>query len=223
MSKSAIFFDMDGVIVDSEPEWQAAEINVFAGVGVTLTIADCLKTQGMRIDEAVQFWFEKAPWKGPSTSDIVEAIVARMEERLRKSAVAKEGAVESMRSARQCSDVLAIVSSSPKRLIRSVIERLQLETLIDFFVSGQDVPRSKPDPSIYVLAAKRAGVASQHAWVVEDSVPGVIAAKAAGMHCVVLPEKEKADAPEFLRADLRIDSLLELDETRWGQLFARSA
>lgn len=212
---------MDGVIVDSEPEWQAAEIDVFATVGVHLTVTDCLKTQGMRIDEAVQFWFEATPWTGPSTSEIVEAIVARMEERLRESAVAKEGALESMRAARQCSDILAIVSSSPKRLIQSVIERLELEALVDFFVSGQDVPRSKPDPSIYTLAAERAAIASEHVWVVEDSVPGVLAATAAGMRCVALPEAKRADAPEFLCADLRIDSLLELDEARWRALLGR--
>ena len=64
----AAIFDMDGLIVDSEPLWQEAEIEVFAEVGVRLTRAQCTETKGRRVDETIAYWYERRPWTGPSTA-----------------------------------------------------------------------------------------------------------------------------------------------------------
>ena len=74
----AVIFDMDGVIVDSEPLWREAEMEVFAGVGLDLSEADCERTMGMRTDEVTAFWYDRCPWSGASPQDVEERIHARM-------------------------------------------------------------------------------------------------------------------------------------------------
>ncbi|MEO1175182.1 MAG: HAD-IA family hydrolase, partial [Myxococcota bacterium] len=171
----AIFFDMDGVLVDSEPEWQRAEIEVFAELGVTLRPEDCRQTKGMRIDEVVRYWYERRPWSGVSLDEAVERIISAMESRLRTRAVAKPGAVTALQAARNVARCVAIVSSSPHRLIRAVVERLAVAEHLDFSVSGEDVSYGKPHPEIYLYAAERAEIRPEQAWVIEDSLFGMIA------------------------------------------------
>ena len=68
LENQALIFDLDGVLIDSEPLWRKAEIEIFASVGLRLQDSDCLNTQGLRIDEAVSYWHERNPWSGPSCS-----------------------------------------------------------------------------------------------------------------------------------------------------------
>jgi sugar-phosphatase len=75
-----LIFDINGVLIDSEPLCRRAEIEIFREVGFTLVDADCYQIQGYRIDEAVAFWFEQAPWSRRSCDDVEESIVARMAE-----------------------------------------------------------------------------------------------------------------------------------------------
>lgn len=207
---------MDGVLVDSEPEWQAAEIEVFDALGVTLTAADCMQTKGMRIDEVVRFWFERRPWEGASLDAVVDRIVGAMEIRLRTEGTAKAGAVAALEAARKVAGCVAIVSSSPHRLISAVVGRLGVERWLDFSVSGEDVAYGKPHPEIYLHAAARARVSPDRVWVIEDSLFGVIAAKAARMRCIAVPEGPDLENPRFAIADKRLESLEALTAERWG-------
>ncbi len=212
----AIFFDMDGVLVDSEPEWQRSEIAVFGSLGVRLCERDCMQTKGMRIDEVVRHWHTRAPWENPSIEATTERIVTDMENRLRSHGLAKDGAVEALRDARAASQVVAIVSSSPHRLIDAVVERLGVRDLIDFQVSGDDVPYGKPHPEIYLRAAERAGTDAPRAWVIEDSLFGVLAAKAARMNCIAIPEAPDRADPRFAIADEIQPSLRSLTRENWS-------
>ncbi|MEM6732049.1 MAG: hexitol phosphatase HxpB [Myxococcota bacterium] len=211
----AIFFDMDGVLVDSEPEWQQAEISIFGELGLTLTPKDCMQTKGMRIDEVARFWFERAPWSGPDPDRVANRIVDEMVRRLREEGAAKSGAVAALEAARQETHCLAIVSSSAHRLIDAVVARLGVAELLDFRVSGEDVRYGKPHPEIYLTAAERAHAAVEQVWVIEDSLYGVLAAKAARMRCIAVPEEPDRDDPRFAIADEIQPSLLELDRVSW--------
>ncbi|HEX4579843.1 MAG TPA: HAD hydrolase-like protein, partial [Candidatus Dormibacteraeota bacterium] len=68
----AVVFDMDGVLIDTEPVWRSVEIDVFGSLGLHLTEADCRQTMGMRIGEMVRMWSERRPWSGASVADVVE-------------------------------------------------------------------------------------------------------------------------------------------------------
>ena len=78
--KRALLFDMDGVLTDSEPLWRRAEIEIMGDVGLRLTERDCKRTQGLRIDEAVVYWFARARWAGRSCEDVARGIVDRAAE-----------------------------------------------------------------------------------------------------------------------------------------------
>ena len=79
-NERAIVFDMDGVMIDSEPLWRRAEVACLGDVGLELDESDCTQTTGLRIDEAVGYWYERQPWTGSSVQEVAEKIVARMRE-----------------------------------------------------------------------------------------------------------------------------------------------
>ena len=114
----AVIFDMDGVLVDSEPLWREAEREVFADVGLELDDADCERTMGMRTDEVIEHWYRKAPWNGPSPTDVEARLVARMKVLIAERATAMAGVEHAMALARDAGLKLAVASSSPPDLIR---------------------------------------------------------------------------------------------------------
>jgi sugar-phosphatase len=204
---TAVIFDMDGVLVDSEPLWQEAEIEVFAGVGVELTAERCQETMGLRIDEAVDHWWVRHPWPGPSPIEVAEAIVARVTELIAERAEPLPGVHEAIAAARRVGPI-ALASSSPRRLIDAVLARFDLD--FDVVHSAEDEAFGKPHPAIYLTTADRLGVAPTRCLAVEDSVNGVVAAKAARMACVAIPEPSLRGDRRFGVADAVLDSLAAL-------------
>ncbi len=96
----ALIFDMDGVLIDSEPFWQEVELAVLGALGVPITRADCLQTAGLRIDEVVEHWHGRHPWAAPEKVRVVEEIVAGVGARIRERGAAKAGAREALAFAR---------------------------------------------------------------------------------------------------------------------------
>ena len=218
----AVVFDMDGVLIDSEPLWREVEREVFAGVGVHLTDEQMVETMGVRIDQVVEHWYRRHPWDGPGRDEVAEAVVAGMERAIRERAALHEGAVEAVDRMARAGVRLALASSSPARLIRAV---LAIEGLADRFEvahSAEDEPRGKPDPAVYLTTAAKLGVAPDRCLAIEDSVSGVRAAKAAGMVCVAIPEVS-APRHAFDDADLVLGSIADLDDRVWEATGTRPA
>jgi sugar-phosphatase len=225
----AVVFDMDGLLIDSEPLWQQAEIEVFAGVGIELDASLCLRTRGRKIDEVVDYWYAQAPWRGPSRRALRDAVVSRVVELVQARGAAKSGVAHVLEFFSQRRLPLAIASSSPYVLIEAVLERLRVGERFTALHSGEDEAAGKPDPAIFLGAARKLGVAPARCLAFEDSPGGVAAAKAAGMRCVAVPDAAAA-APERLgaerallagAADLVIDSLLEFGAAQWQWLAER--
>lgn len=200
----AAIFDMDGLLVDSEPLWRSVEREVFGGVGVPLTDAMCSTTKGLRIDEVVHHWRTRFPWRGPSNMELVDRIVTRMASTLRSEGVAKPGVRHAVDTAQQAGLALALASSSHMEVIRAVLERLDIAGAFEVICSGEAEPYGKPHPGIFITTARELGVAPTECVVLEDSIHGVVAAKAARMRCVAVPEET---APAFAVADAVLDSL----------------
>ena len=108
----AAIFDMDGLLVDSEPAWQAAEIEVFAELGVALTRSDCWETKGLRVDETVAYWLARRPGLAVPPLELQERLVAKVAERLRVRAQPKDGARHALDFFRSKGLRLALASSS---------------------------------------------------------------------------------------------------------------
>lgn len=223
----AAIFDMDGLLVDSEPVWQDAEIEVFAQVGVALSRSDCWKTKGLRVDETVAYWFARRPIAAASPAEIEALLIENMTGRLRREAAPKPGARHAVDFFRAKGLRLALASSSALRLIEAALARLGMAGDFEVIRSAVDEPFGKPHPAVYRTAAARLGIAAADCVALEDSRPGIAAARAAGMLCVAVPDAGSGppdQAARFARdsggADLVLDSLERIDESVWMRLAA---
>ncbi|HEX5615604.1 MAG TPA: hexitol phosphatase HxpB [Acidimicrobiia bacterium] len=210
-SPAAVVFDMDGVLIDSEPIWRAVEQQVFATVGVVLDDDRCRETMGMRVNEVVDHWYRRFPWETPDPRAVEDAVVAGVVGALRSTGAARPGVAHALDVCRAAGLRVAIASSSYDVVIDAVLERLAIASAFDAVVSAQHVERGKPDPAVYLRAIDALGVAPADCVAIEDSVPGVRAARAAGMACIGIPEPGADAAPlRAAGATVVLESLLEL-------------
>lgn len=210
MNFEAVIFDMDGVLIDSEPFWRKAEIEVFKSVGLNLTEADCIKTTGYRFDEVVEYWFHQSPWRGKTTAQITEEVISKMEHYMLHEAPLMQGVEETVKHAQLLGYKTAVASSSALKLIRAMANRLGGSHLFQALVSAEFEAHGKPHPAVFLTAAKQLGVKPERCLVVEDSLPGVIAAKAAKMTCAAIPSPFDYENPKFAIADFKFHNMLEL-------------
>ncbi|MCA9790564.1 MAG: HAD hydrolase-like protein, partial [Candidatus Eremiobacteraeota bacterium] len=115
MAIAAILFDMDGILIDSEPFWRRAEVEEFGAVGLKLTEDDCHQTTGLRIDEVVAFRHAQQPWSEPSQAEVAERITARVAELVATQGQPLGGARQALEAARQTGLQLGLASSSTYR------------------------------------------------------------------------------------------------------------
>jgi sugar-phosphatase len=160
----AALFDLDGLLVDSEPLWREVELRVFGRLGVPLTTEMCLETRGMVLDEVTEYWFGRYPWAGPSPAVVATEIIDAMVDLVRTDLVLKPGAGRALADCRARGLALAIASSSPRRLIEAVVERLALTSWFAVLHSAQEEDTGKPDPAVFLSTARLLGVAP--AWPV---------------------------------------------------------
>lgn len=213
-------FDMDGVLIDSEPMWRDVERAVFGRVGLELTDEDLAETMGVRIGEVARMWSRRRPWEGPAPDEIAEAIVDGMVETIERDGELNPGALEAADYFRGLGLRLALASSSPMRLIRAVVATTGLGEMFDVVHSAEDEERGKPDPAVYLSAARKLKVAPNRCLAIEDSINGVRSAKAAGMLCVAVPGTPPADTT-LGSADLVLESLEDVGDGIWGATGAR--
>lgn len=207
-----MIYDLDGLLIDSEPCWRRAEMEVLSSVGVPLTPERALETTGLRLDEAVAYWAVRYPWTAVSHEEVVHRILQRVLALLAEQVPLKAGVRESLAAVRRVGLRVAVASSSPSRLIEGALERVGLRSEFEQVVSAEGERFGKPHPGVYLTAAKRLGVSPGECLALEDSVNGVLAATSAGMRCIAVPERWPVVDPRFSRATAVIHSLLELNE-----------
>lgn len=215
----AAIFDMDGLLIDSEPFWRQAERRVFAAVGVHLSDDMCRRTQGMRTDEVVAYWYRQHPWRGKSREAVRREIIAAVADLIENGGAALPGVYTALKALREAGVRLGLASSSPHELIRAVVARLRLEDCFEATCSAMDHERGKPDPAVYLEAARRLSAAPAECVAFEDSIAGVQSAKAAGMTVVAVPAPEHFGHEAFAAADWQLPSLEALSVTALQRLF----
>ena len=206
----AVIFDMDGLIVDSEPLWREAEREVFAGVGLELTDADCERTMGMRTDEVVAHWYDLSPWPGPTPNEVETRITVRMQQLIAERAEPLPGLDHALETARAAGLVIGLASSSCPQLIDAVLSKLGLEHAFSAVCSAIEEPLGKPHPGVFLTTARRLGVEPAGCVVIEDSLAGVQAALAAGMRVIAVPPAHLFDEPGYRDAHFELRSLEDL-------------
>ena len=206
----AVLFDMDGVLVDSEPLWKIAMEEVFNGLGSKLTKTDFQKTVGMRIDQVIAFWKNIEGWKD-QIQDIEFQIIDRMIQLINENGQPLPGVEDTVVHLNKIKTV-GLASSSPKKLIDSVLLKTQLHSYFHGVFSAETEPFGKPHPAVYLTAASTLGVQPNRCLVIEDSLNGIISAKAANMTVICIPEKTHIKNPKLILADFHFDSMRELFE-----------
>ncbi len=201
---------MDGILIDSEPLWRVAEKAGFAAVGLLLDDAMCESTMGMRTDEVVASWHRRQPWSGPSVDAVAADITARVGRLVDERGTALPGALAAVAMARAEGHRVALASSSAMGLIERVLARLELTGAFAAVCSAEAEERGKPDPAVFLSAARALAVAPERCVVIEDSPAGVAAARAAGMGVVAVPAANQRHHPGFAVADHLLASLCEL-------------
>jgi len=206
----AVIFDMDGVLIDSEPTWKIAMEQVFAGVGCHLTVQDFEKTTGLRIDQVVDYWYQYFPWENASPEAVVERILQRMVELLSATGKPLTGVRESLEYFQKKGLKIGLATSSYEILVETVLKTLDIR---DYFLVTHSAEREKygkPHPAVYLTAAAMLDADPLRCLVIEDSLNGVIAGKAARMQVVCIPEKTHTPNPKLILADYQYADLQEM-------------
>lgn len=183
---AAVIFDMDGVLLDSEPLHLRATQATLGERGASYTERDNRAFFGATDAELFRTLSILFDLPGPAAT-LVAAKRDRLVALIRAEARGLPGIPTVPRQLRAAGLPLALASSSPRPVIDAVLETLGLEGLFEAVVSGDDVARGKPAPDAFLLAARRLGVQPERCLVVEDSRNGILAAKAAGMTVAAVP------------------------------------
>ena len=208
----AVIFDMDGVLIDSEPFWRQAMTEIVSRAGIPYTERDARTTQGMRIGEITRLIAERHPEQGVGAEVLERDICLRVSELVLSHGRVMPGIDRVLDFVSRNGLNLGLATSTPASVARDFIRRIGIADRLDAVCTGDEVCRGKPDPEIYRLCARRLGIAPEEALVFEDSVSGVRAAKAAGCRCIAVPDTEGFDDSRYEAADLRIRSLEDFDE-----------
>ena len=207
----AAIFDMDGLLIDSEPLWDQAELDVFASLGVDITRRHELPdTLGLRIDQTVRMWFEALPWSGPDQADVTQRIIARALALVEETRPLLPGVEQALQLCQQQGLKIALASASPLFMLERVLEMFDLRKYFDAIASAEALPYSKPHPQVYLDAAAKLAVDPLNCVTLEDSFNGMIATKAARMRSIVVPAAEYANDARWALANVKLANLTQL-------------
>jgi sugar-phosphatase len=214
----AVIFDMDGLLIDSEPLWRRAQQIAYKTVGIELDSKEIRWGMGRPQGEVVAHWYHKYPWKGLSQADMEAFVVDNLITLVKQEAQLKPGVHRAIKICQQLKLPLAIASSSRTEIIDTVVDKLKIRSYFKYIYSGENEPFGKPHPGIFITTANLLDVSPQNVVVFEDAPAGVLAAKAAKMHCIAVPELETKDHPFIQTADIIIDSLDEFEASMLDHL-----
>ena len=209
----AVFFDMDGLTVDSEPQWLLSEQEVVQPFGYVWTQEDQVACLGGPLSKLGDYMSQRVGNK-ESSEYFVEELIRIQANRMRSNTTAMPGAIELVNSLRSHGVKTALVSASPRVIIDAVLDNIGHD-LFPFSLSGDDVRNTKPDPEAYLKAAQISGSNIADCLVFEDSLPGMKAAIDSGAWLIAVPHLVHVEESTRVRSinslqQLNIDKLREL-------------
>jgi mannitol-1-/sugar-/sorbitol-6-/2-deoxyglucose-6-phosphatase len=203
---------MDGIIIDSEPYWRIAIPEVLSTIGIKLNKKQAMQTTGLRVEEVVHYWYKRHALTEPSPDTVALKITERVIDYIMKYGKMIEGLKQVFSVVQTRGIPIALASSSRYMLIDAVVDTLDIRRYFDVIYSAEEEPYGKPHPGVYLSAARKLEIPPYACLAVEDSLAGVIAAKAARMACIAKPEHYPDHDKGFCIADKVVESLYAIDE-----------
>lgn len=183
----AVVFDMDGLLLETEDLWHAAESELFRRHGAEFTRDDQLALIGTSPEVSARFYAQRLGYPEGRGGALFDEMIGVMHELVRREVGARPGAVELVRELRGRDVPIGLASNSPRFLVDDALATAGLTAAFDAIVTSDDVTHPKPAPDIYLRACELLGVPPTEALALEDSTSGVAAAKAAGLTCIAVP------------------------------------
>lgn len=181
MNKKAVIFDMDGVIIDSEPLWQLAQQTALADYGVSVTVEECVQyTMGKRADEIADTWCQRYELEA-DPKVLEKSILSCLRKLIASHGQPMKGLHNALDFFKRNNMTIALATSSNHSIINSVFNKLGLWNHFSIIRSAEDEKFGKPHPDVYLKTAQELGLSTDECLVIEDSFNGMKAAKAAEM------------------------------------------
>lgn len=206
----AVIFDMDGVLIDSEPLWRIAMIQGFNDIGIDFTDDDCRKTTGMRFKEVVEYWFNHHNITHSTPIQLNDAVHSHLIDLIHAKGEVMLGTFELLDFLKTKQFPIGLATSSSHILVDAVLKKTQIQPYFHSITSAEFLQHGKPHPEVFFKCAENLNISPQNCLVIEDSVNGVKAGKAAGMTVIAIPDLEHKEDNRFEIADYRLNNLLDV-------------
>lgn len=206
-------FDMDGLLIDSEPCWLNAEKKIFSAYGLVLTEEMSYETRGLRIVEVIEHWNRQYHFASSKTEvlKIAHALEQKVIEEINLNAEALPGVLQTIELLKHHDFKIGLASSSSLSIIHTVLHKLEIQNYFEVVSSASDLEYGKPHPQVYLETAQKLESSPVQCIAFEDSITGLIACKAARMFAIAVPETLQRNNPKFQIADVCLQSLLDFN------------
>lgn len=218
MKKSAVIFDIDGLLINSEPLWNKAANEVFRQYGILLTQEQYATTTGLRSKEFVAHWLHQHKIPSTEFERAEQKVIDLALSLIDKEATLMPGVEHIFEFFLKKDFKMGLATSSPIELIEWIKEKLGIRSYIHSSASAQNLTHAKPHPQVYLECASKMHTSPLACICFEDSFFGMIAAKAARMTCVVVPSADHIKLEHWGAADLKLSSLQNFGELHFNML-----
>ena len=206
-----VIFDMDGLLLDTEPLWGKSMWRIAQKHQIPILQQQFKETTGLKIHEVVAYWAIKYPWKGASVEQIAEEIIDDIIALSKAEGRVMPGVISLLKNLKTKGYKLGVATSSPARMLHELIDFFELKSFFIELSSADTVGYGKPHPAVFLHCAAQMESEPLNCLVFEDSFNGIIAAKAARMRVIAVPDELHFNEPRFAAADKKIRSLEDVD------------
>ena len=215
--KKAFIFDMDGVLIDSEPLWQQTELDLLHGYGIPITEQELARTRGMPSVPVLRYASELYQ-KPLDIEKVAQELLDAAISNILKAKPLINGVTETLELLARHDIKIAIASASPRYMLDNIVKICGIADYFSYIASGAELPYSKPHPAVYLQAAKGLGIEPAECVGIEDSKPGMISVKAASMSCIVIPNELDFHENYWALADFKLAKMNEINQQFLAQL-----
>ncbi|MGF7454018.1 hexitol phosphatase HxpB [Pasteurella bettyae] len=218
MTIKAIIFDMDGVLIDSEPLWKQAGIETFNTYGIPVTWKDMMALTGIPAKGVATLLYEKYHLSPLPIDEMADKFNQHAINLILEKKPLISGVKETLEKLTALGYKMAIASASPRSLLEGITKSCGIDQYFTYLSSATELSYNKPHPEVWLNAAKVLGVDCYECIGIEDSIIGMISVKAASMKCIVVPGIIGPNDPRWSLADKKLSSLLEINQQIIKQL-----